>query len=139
MDSDFWDREEIIGIWSRITGGSWCVDIRYTTDGIERELGKYVTKTVNMGPDQIVEYAIAMKSARLVTTTGTWLGLASDREIESEEIDLNDQEQLYTFEELEELERRGDRWASRVLEACDKWIWERLEPSVSQGSVHGPS
>lgn len=129
---NFWDRDELIKLWGRHSPGAWNVDVRYVSPGVEAELAQYGMKAVDLDDDEIIEYAIAMKGARLISATGAWKGALSDEDIEVD--DLEDGDIDIAIYDLEEMRSAGDVWATRVLTAVDRWIEVRLFHGAGSGS-----
>jgi len=127
MRDNFWDRDELIALWGKYSAGAWNVDIKYATPGVEAELAQYGMKAVDLDDDQILEYAIAMKGVRLISSTGEWKGVLSDEEVDIDEPE--DDELDISFKELLEMRAAGDVWAAAVLTAVDRWIDVRLFPA----------
>ena len=121
-----WDRNELIALWGRYSPGAWNVDIRHTTPGVEAELAPYGMKMAGLTDERIIEYAIAMKGARLISATGAWKGALSDKDVEVD--DDEDDELDISFLDLVEMRATGDVWAAAVLTAVDGWLQEHLFP-----------
>jgi hypothetical protein len=120
----YWDRKRIQALWMRFSPGAWNVDIRAAEPGVEAELAKYGTKSVDLETPQILEFAVAMSGARLVTGTGEWKSALTDEELDdpSEELDEGEGEELYLLADLLWWAKCGDTWAETVLQAVDDWI-----------------
>ncbi len=72
-DGSYIPQRFLSGVWGRITGGSFIVDIRVARSiqlGFNY-LSKYVNKVPSMGVSETVDYFIASKNVRVVQTFGT--------------------------------------------------------------------
>jgi len=118
----YWDRDDIKTLWMRFAPGAWNVDIRAAEPGVEAELAKYGTKSVDLEPKQVLEYAVAMSGARLVTGTGEWKSALTHEELEDPSEELDEGEELYLLADLLWWAKYGDTWAETVLQAVDNWI-----------------
>jgi len=118
----YWDRNDIQALWKRFSPGAWNVDIRAAEPGVEAELAKYGTKSVDFETEQVLEFAVAMSGARLVTGTGEWKSALTDEELDDTSEELDEGEELYRLQDLLWLAKCGDTWAETVLQAVDNWI-----------------
>ena len=118
----YWDRSDIQALWMRFSPGAWNVDIRAAEPGVEAELAKYGTKSVDFEPKQVLEFAAAMAGARLVTGTGEWKSALKDEELDDPSEELEEDEGLYELDDLILWANCGDTWAETVLQAVYNWI-----------------
>ena len=128
---DYWDREDIQALWLGFSPGAWNIDIRAATPGVEAELAKYGTKTVDFDAEQILEYAVTMAGARLVSGTGEWKSALTHDELEDPSEDLAEDEELYHLTDIIVRADAGDEWAGRVLKAVTDWICRKAEAPQS--------
>lgn len=128
-DAEYWPQAELSAEWERVTAGeSRIVDIREAKDGVERELLKYTLKTTDVAPDRLVEFALAMRGARTVSTGGAWYGRVRDEDLLEDEGDFAETSVLLTFQELLRRVELGDSWAHAVKGAVDCWIARKCFP-----------
>jgi len=72
---------KLSSLWSRITGGSPIVDVRFVKDGthVSRYVTKYASKPLHHSvlndEDRLDESILAFKGKRLCTTYGSWRGI----------------------------------------------------------------
>ena len=95
------------------------VDIRQARAGVERELLKYASKAASLPDAKVVEYATTMHGARDITTGAAWHGLASDEDLESDELMPLEAGNVVRLPlpVIEERAADGDEWAAAVLVA----------------------
>jgi len=133
----YWERDDIQALWMRLSPGAWNVDIRAAEPGVEAELAKYGTKSVDFEAEQVLEYAAAMAGARLVTGSGEWKSALTEEELEDPSEELDEGEELYHLAELVAWANAGDAWAQKALTAVDKWIWKCADMPVFPGQGYG--
>ena len=123
-DADYWLQAELAQEWERVTGGeSRVVDIREARPGTELELLKYTLKIAGVPAARLVEFALSMGGARVISTGGAWRGRLQDEDLD---VDGEPEWEVLGFGELRRRELAGDGWACAVGQAIDRWIAERM-------------
>ena len=135
----YWPQEKLSIAWEKCVPGCPVVWVKIATDGDDnaREIVKYVTKTDELEPDQLVAAAVALKSKRIYRSYGAWLGIQAEPAREKEGLAYGNT----TPEDLAEAVAEGTdvldckngqplgdpEWAAVVLIALEKQIrrWEK--------------
>lgn len=80
-------------------------------------------KSAGVAPTRLVEYALAIKGTRRISTGGAWYGSVKDEDLE---VDASEAIELLTFQVLLLRAGTGDEWAIAVKKAVDAWIARRF-------------
>jgi hypothetical protein len=131
-DSEYWPQADLSAEWERVTAGeSRIVDVRDARAGVERELLKYTLKTTGVAPERLVEFAMAMRGVRTVSTGGAWYGRVRDEDLLSDAEGVGESIELLTIGALLRLVDSGDSWAQVVKDALDRWIATNCTPTIA--------